>query len=331
MVGVSWVPKIGTASNPPHAGGVCDHRRVVRGSKTLPDGTYSLNAVLITQRTGAIRLSSGVVSLTVTHELGHSFGAEHDDKWPNRFDCLPGAQTKHGNYIMASTVPMLTQSHNWMFSMCSRELIMPIMMDGRRTRCLRTRGTPYCGNAVIESGEQCDCGTSYTCGVIDKCCVPRSIGRAFGRHNACKLKGSCSPRVSLCCTNGCMTADAGVICRQKSNCSSESRCDGLSPSCPVPQFADDGTPCADGQGKCEAGVCSVSPCDQAGLVDCRCRRPLNHACSVCCRCSTAPKDACVPAQWLNVADHSYSLLLQPGSACLDRGRCNSDGRCVIGT
>jgi len=63
-------------------------------------------------------------------------------------------------------------------------------------------------------------------------------------------------------------------------------------------------------------------------VDCQCKRPLNHACSVCCRCPNATEDACVPAQWLHVVPITHSLLLPPRSPCMEGGRCNNDGRCV---
>jgi len=181
-----------------------------------------------------------------------------------------------------------------------------------------------CGNSVVEAGEQCDCGTSYTCAEHDKCCTPRPLNPLGSTENACQLKGACSPRVHRCCTSECKIAAAGTQCRQATDCTSASQCDGVSRSCPPPTHAANDKPCAGGRGKCKDGMCSVSACESAGLVKCLCRRPLNHACSLCCRCSSAPQDACVPAQWLGLASES---LLAPNTTCIG-GTCNGDSRCA---
>ena len=41
--------------------------------------------------------------------------------------------------------------------------------------CLKPRQPSFCGNGIVETGEQCDCGTTYTCDVHDKCCTPLSL------------------------------------------------------------------------------------------------------------------------------------------------------------
>jgi len=51
--------------------------------------------------------------------------------------------------------------------------------------------------------------------------------------------------------------------------------------------------------------------------------------SVTCHMSFCVQ-ACVPARWLHIAAESYSLLLLPGSSCLDgRGTCDADSRCIV--
>lgn len=32
----------------------------------------------------------------------------------------------------------------------------------------------YCGNRIIEEGEECDCGKLDECDYVDKCCVVRN-------------------------------------------------------------------------------------------------------------------------------------------------------------
>ena len=324
MIGLAFVPVVGDSPLP---GGICErYGYMPKGLGSLPAGYYSVNTVIVSQTTGGRRLTDGVLSMTLTHELGHAFGARHDEDFSEQA-CLPHAQSQYGKYVMSEQVSSgAHRAHNWMFSICSRHLMHPVVMN--KGHCLKPRRPSYCGNGVVEGGKQCDCGTTYTCQVVDKCCTPLSLHPSSSPGRACKLTGRCSPRVQRCCTDECTVAAAGVTCRPRTDCAAESRCDGRSPSCPAPQLASYETPCADGQGHCLSGVCSVSPCWQAGLVPCRCRRPLNHACSLCCQCWGAPRDACVPAQWLHLVDPSSSLLLLPGAQCLDYGRCDNDARCV---
>jgi len=326
-LGVAWLPEPGEAP-----GGICDKHQYLPQTAALPEGSFSLNVVMVTYVNRGTRLSDGVMSLTVTHELGHAFGAEHDEDMPDRPHCLPSDDSPHGKYLMSATVSQEEpKDHNWMFSMCSRESMEPVILL-KGGDCLQRR-LSHCGNSLVEHKEECDCGTSYTCEMHDKCCTPRNMQPFTGTarpEQGCRLKSDskCSPRVHRCCTEDCGLAKKGVICRKMTDCTLASECDGQSPGCPAPKMIKDGTPCAEGLGKCEDGVCSKSPCEQAGLVDCLCERPRDHACSVCCRCADGPKAACVPAQWLHIAVPSYSLLLPPGSHCLEDGICDNDSRCV---
>ena len=326
-IGVAWLPEPGMSP-----GGICEHHQRFAESEALPAGSYSLNTVMLTYVNSGKRLSDGVMSLTLTHELGHAFGAHHDEDMLDRPDCLPSDDSPHGKFVMSATVSQEEpKDHNWMFSLCSRQSIEPVVTF--KGDCLEAR-LSHCGNSLVEHKEECDCGTSYTCDMHDKCCTPRSMQPFTGTaqpEQGCRLKSDskCSPRVHRCCTEDCGLAEKGVTCRKMTDCTSASECDGRSPICPAPTVADNGTPCAGGLGQCKDGVCSKSPCEQAGLVDCLCKVPRYHACSVCCRCADGPKAACVPAQWLHIAVPSYSLLLPPGSRCLPNGICDNDSRCII--
>jgi len=330
VVGLSYVPSVPTAQDSGHIGGICEPHRHYTSSPTLPTGWYSLNIVLVTQYSRGVQLANGVTPLTVAHEIGHSFGARHDNDFSRSPECLPGEDSPFGNYIMAASLPQnVDKAHSMMFSKCSRRL-MAKLIASTRSSCFIRRSSSYCGNGVVEDNEQCDCGTTYTCDVYDKCCVPLSLRPHHRVDAACRLKSrsACSPRVNRCCNSACTVLSAGVTCREMTDCSLASHCDGRSASCPAPRPAADGTPCAGGRGRCKAGVCSVSVCEQAGLASCLCRQPPNHLCSVCCRCAGVADDVCVPAQWLHVTPPLYSLALAPGAACVDRGVCNSDARCV---
>jgi len=326
-IGLAWVGGEG--------GGICERHRFqyIYGPSTNPNDRYSLNTLVSTQVNRGYRLPEAVTSLTATHELGHSFGAYHDQDFEkNQPECVPGVKSLHGNYIMSSQVSLeLNKAHNWMFSKCTRRSMSKVVLNSNRNpfvACFERRSKPHCGNGVVEQGEECDCGTIYECAVNDPCCTPLSLDPTSTPLTGCRLKADCSQRVHRCCTETCRLAKAGVTCRERTDCLSSSKCDGRSRSCPAPHPVPDGTRCAGGAGQCKDGVCSVSPCQLAGFVDCLCRRPLNHACSVCCRCNKASEEACVPAQWLVIAPPDYSLTLPPGSPCIHGGVCDTDGRCV---
>jgi len=57
---------------------------------------------------------------------------------------------------------------------------------------------------------------------------------------------------------------------------------------------------------------------------------IRATCHVGLPCDCACVQACVPARWLHIATESYSLLLLPGSPCLNgRGTCDTDSRCIV--
>ena len=82
----------------------------------------------------------------------------------------------------------MNRVHNWMFSECSRESMSRILSDGWHTRCLLARRAAYCGNALVERGEQCDCGTAVSCDVHDRCCTPASLKPDRPSGRACRLR-----------------------------------------------------------------------------------------------------------------------------------------------
>ena len=135
----------------------------------------------------------------------------------------------------------------------------PVVVDRDHSACLLPR-LSTCGDAVVDRREECDCGSTYSCDAIDRCCTPLGVlvdpplNRSSTSTTAapCRLRpaSACSPRVHRCCTPACAVAAAGVTCRRKTDCSSESTCDGRSPSCPAPRFVADGTSCARGRGHC---------------------------------------------------------------------------------
>ena len=104
-------------------------------------------------------------------------------------------------------------------------------------------GEPFCGNGVLEKGEDCDCGSSAKC----TCCTKE-----------CKLKpgAECSPLNGACCTDSCEIKQRGSICRSIANdCDLAEYCDGASVLCPRNDFKHTGALCADGDGHCYGSEC----------------------------------------------------------------------------
>ncbi|CAH0717819.1 unnamed protein product, partial [Brenthis ino] len=138
------------------AGGLCDRRAYGR----------SFNTLAIAHATAEVsaRVPEGVAALTLAHEMGHSFGAHHDDNFPNP-DCR--------GYLMGSQSSVACP-HRFEFSKCSKRLISATLSS--MSYCLAHVDRPYCGNGIVEEGEACDCGLPSHCSYRDPCCTPRAGG-----------------------------------------------------------------------------------------------------------------------------------------------------------
>ncbi|TRZ26258.1 hypothetical protein HGM15179_000870 [Zosterops borbonicus] len=198
---------------------------------TVCDSHWSSAVVSLTER----KLSG--VFVTFAHELGHNLGMEHDK---------PECKCRRKTCIMYES-----NSETDAFSECSYKEFFELLVNGGR--CLRQPPAPgsfytdkseYCGNKIVESGEQCDCGSAASCR-RDPCC----------RANCTFTAGSVCAS-GKCCRN-CQVLPAGTVCRASTgSCDLPEYCDGISPQCPLDVYVQDGAPCEDGiycyQGKCSS-------------------------------------------------------------------------------
>lgn len=123
--------------------------------------------------------------LTMTHEIGHNFGSEHD----LTAACAPG-DSSGGNYIMYPSASNGIYANNLLFSTCSRNQIASVLSTSQD--CL-SHATPHCGNGIVEGDEVCDCGVS--CSETSCCTSSCTINTDAGY--------TCSPQNPLkypCCT-----------------------------------------------------------------------------------------------------------------------------------
>ncbi|XP_033098053.1 disintegrin and metalloproteinase domain-containing protein 10-like isoform X2 [Anneissia japonica] len=157
VLGLAWLGFSGEFSPP---GGICESRVVFEDMSIL-----SLNSGIITLKNYGQKQPREVTTLTMLHELAHSFGSPHD---PSTELCSPGG--KLGNFIMSSLAPDGNEARNNQFSFCSKEAIAPVILT--KGHCLTASDRGWCGNGLVEDEEECDCGGHLQCNKIDTCCTP---------------------------------------------------------------------------------------------------------------------------------------------------------------
>lgn len=182
----------------------------------------------------------------IAHETGHTFGAVHDCTSTTCSDgttvaaqqCCPlSASTCDAGekYIMNPS----TGANITVFSPCSvGNICYAIGHNSVKTSCLTanrditTITGSECGNGIVETGEECDCGGTSGCG-SNNCCDA----------STCKFtSGSvCDPSNEDCCTGSCQFAAANTICRASTGtCDPEETCPGTNATCPADVTAPDG-------------------------------------------------------------------------------------------
>lgn len=173
-----------------------------------------------------------------------------------------------------------------------------------------------CGNGIVETGEECDCGGTAGCG-NDPCCDPTT----------CKFKNNavCDDSNEACCS-GCQFMPANTTCRASTGpCDIAETCSGTSGTCPPDQYVPDGKSCT--SGNVTGLTCASGQCTSRDL---QCRTILGtvlgsndtyacdqSSCTLWCASSKLPSNECGSMQQ-NFLD---------GTPCNGDGHCNN-GQCV---
>ncbi|CAM1504219.1 Fc.00g018100.m01.CDS01 [Cosmosporella sp. VM-42] len=257
------------------------------------------------------------------HETGHTFGAVHDctaDTCPvssSEQSCCPLSANScdaSGKFIMnPSTSDGITS-----FSPCSIGNICSGFKANIKSDCLtdnkniETITGSQCGNGIVESGEDCDCGGEQGCG-DNSCCDAKT----------CKFKDNavCDPTNEDCCTSKCQFASSGTVCRASTgDCDPEETCTGSGPNCPADAHKNDGESCGDGNGlKCASGQCTSR--------DLQCKNVVGNM------TSASDTTACDSSGCLlscKSPDFGYNTCANLNQNFLDGTSCGGGGKCSNG-
>ena len=301
-------------------GGMCN-KRIRRGGHM-----QSYNVLIVSSLRGDIPYTRRAVATTLTHEVGHAFGAGHDITT----ECL--ADDQFGVFLMFPTYASETKPNSFVFSPCSLRDMRPVVKA--KGFCLKTYAREsYCGNFVKESSEQCDCGTDeLVCHDYDKCCVPPSDeAEEPGCRIAVEQGYVCSPKVSLCCTADCKVETEKRECRARTECTQAVNCNSMSVECPQAEPVPDGEPCAGGVRVCSHGACIVGRCEAHGWHNCHCSGASDELCQLCCSTDNTTETECKPAYKLSDTDNVREPIYMTTTVACNKktGYCDKDHVCVV--
>lgn len=253
----------------------------------------SLNTGIITFVNYNSRVPPKVSQLTLAHEIGHNFGSPHD--FPP--ECRPGGPP--GNFIMFSSATSGDRPNNSKFSQCSIRNISNVLDaidDNKKRNCFKISEGAFCGNKIVEIGEECDCGfNDEEC--RDRCCYPRIVSEYDLSLNAsakgCSRRKSteCSPSQGPCCDpNSCLFVPlkSRSKCREESECSWSSTCNGTTSECPDSKPREDKTKCNNGtqlciQGECAGSICLIWNKTECFLSSLQSRYDKRRLCELACQ------------------------------------------------
>lgn len=195
---------------------------------------------------------AAIVAVTLSHELGHNLGMEHDED--DKCKC-PDEKC-----IMSSSSSTVHPKH---WSTCSIQYLEDSRKHGLLD-CLINEPTdifgPVCGNGFVEEGEDCDIGELIPIGGTSR--SRSGINRHYTKPNheflnqgenpccdrtTCKFVGNATCAQGACCDLAQCSVYNGTetrVCRpRKTECDLEEVCDGQSEYCPPDVHYHDGIEC----------------------------------------------------------------------------------------
>jgi len=340
-LGLAWVASASGAS-----GGICEKYKTYTENVNGIHHTAqrSLNTGIITFVNYNARVPPKVSQLTLAHEIGHNFGSPHD--YPP--ECRPGGGS--GNYIMFASATSGDRDNNNKFSPCSVKNISAVLdavVDERKHNCFKESNGAFCGNKIVEEGEECDCGFDEA-ECAEQCCYPRTFGTS-GEHSklnsmSCKLKAQaeCSPSIGPCCDQTChfIKQSHRQLCKAEQDCTRKAYCDGTSALCPKAEnMPDNTTECNEGTKVCQQGDCKGSICLKYGLEQCflssddKVHHSTRDLCELACQEPGRNSTCKSTGDWVESGERAHRglterLSLRPGAPCDNfQGYCDVFLKC----
>uniref|UniRef100_A0A2I3LL42 Disintegrin and metalloproteinase domain-containing protein 2 n=1 Tax=Papio anubis TaxID=9555 RepID=A0A2I3LL42_PAPAN len=226
------------------------------------------------------------------------------------------------------------------FSNCSIEDFAHFISK-QKSQCLHNqpRLDPFfkqqavCGNAKLEAGEECDCGTQQNCFLLGECCDTAT----------CRFKAGSNCAEGPCCEN-CLFMSQERVCRPSfDECDLPEYCNGTSASCPENHFIQTGHPCGPNQWVCIDGVCMSGDKQcmdtfggEAEFGPTECYSYLNSKTDVSGNCGIgdsgytqceADGHLCVAVEFASDHEDSHKMWIKDGTSCGSNKVCKNQ-RCV---
>ncbi|KAK5132063.1 hypothetical protein LTR08_000400 [Meristemomyces frigidus] len=261
----------------------------------------------------------------IAHETGHTFGAVHDctsatcadANTVNSQQCCPLSSSTCDageHYIMnPSTSEGITK-----FSPCTiGNICSAIGRNSVKTTCLTdnkqitTISGQQCGNGIVETGEECDCGGDEGCGDND-CCDATT----------CKFKSGavCDDSNEDCC-RGCQLATNGTVCRESTgSCDPQETCSGSSATCPADVNAPDGQTCGHSL-QCASGQCTSRDQQCKSVMGSYAQGNDTYACD-----SSGCAISCASPEFGTGVCYGLQQNFLDGTGCGGGGKC-ANGQC----
>ena len=211
----------------------------------------------------------------------------------------------------------------------------------------------FCGNKIVEDGEECDCGyDDDEC--EEKCCYPRVVSEPDRALNpaaqGCKRRPrkkwfllkhvegilitspfrpcsffptgmQCSPSQGQCCDRTCnfVPASSHQQCKEDGECNGKAFCNGLTAKCPPPPNNPDGTECNGNTQVCQNGECSGSICSKFGMKECFLTSNViddkRKLCELACQIGNDNTTCKGTSELASITKLPIGISLRPGSPC----------------
>lgn len=268
QMGVNGLSPLGRAGKP--KGGLCAQEN---------NGMYISNLFIDYYSQGGKYQHN--LDAATAHEMGHSFGANHDPPNPP-LDAMGKNESCRYHLMSPYTDKSADFAKGFTFSYCALTEILPVLADPARRKCFHDPPPdrlPFCGNHIEEPGEECDCGNKYYCMATDSCC--NAYDSETGPPCTFKKDQACIKTEGLCCAQNCQFRNLTYL-----DLSCGPHC---TSGCPCPKnslsqlSSDNETTCDCGiGGQCLADECNSRECTRLGLSECLCPTISRDGCRTCC-------------------------------------------------